>query len=96
MRLSADSQLRTGVPAAVQESLSGENCVQYGRSQKGESAMSWGTELWVCFNSLNCVSYEVFGLFALCLDADNTATSGKRTGREVPCYLLALCKKASG
>lgn len=33
--------------------LAGENCVQYGWSQTGESAMSWGTELWVCLNSLN-------------------------------------------
>lgn len=42
---------------AGRDSLSGENCVRYGRIQEEESAMSWGTELWVCFSSLRyCVS----------------------------------------
>lgn len=54
--------------------LNGEKCVQNGRSQKAESAMSWGTELWVCFNSLNDAFDQVFGFFAPCLDADKTAT----------------------
>lgn len=35
----------------ARDSLSGENCVQQGRIQEEESAMSWGTELWVCFRS---------------------------------------------
>lgn len=76
--------------------LSGEKCVQNGRSQKAESAMSWGTELWVCFNSSNDAFDQVFGFFALRLDADKTATLRKWTGREVPCYLVALCRKESG
>uniref|UniRef100_A0A3B4UZ90 Formin binding protein 1-like n=2 Tax=Seriola dumerili TaxID=41447 RepID=A0A3B4UZ90_SERDU len=33
--------------------LCGENCVQYGRTQKGESDMSWGTELWDQFENLD-------------------------------------------
>lgn len=61
----------------------GKNCVQYGRSQKGESTMSWGTELWVCLNSLNCVCKQVFDLFSFCFDADNRPTYGKSSGRKV-------------
>lgn len=39
--------------------LSGENCVQHGRIQEDESAMSWGTELWVCLRSFGpCVSAD--------------------------------------
>lgn len=33
------------------ESERGENCFQYWRTQKEDFAMSWGTELWVRFNS---------------------------------------------
>lgn len=33
------------------ESERGKNCFQYWRTQKEDFAMSWGTELWVRFNS---------------------------------------------
>lgn len=41
----------------LRDGRKGENCVQYSRIQEEESAMSWGTELWVCSSSFrHCVS----------------------------------------
>ncbi|XP_071342412.1 formin-binding protein 1-like isoform X1 [Trachinotus anak] len=40
-------------PSGGLESQSGENCVQHGRTQKEESDMSWGTELWDQFENLD-------------------------------------------
>ncbi|KAK2908193.1 hypothetical protein Q8A73_009266 [Channa argus] len=69
---------RTGDSAAVWESPSGENCFQDGRTQKEESEMSWGTELWVSENSSDGVSVR---LSALWLGAVNTPSCGKPSGR---------------
>lgn len=88
---------RTWVSAAVQGSPNGENCVQSRVTHKGESAMSWGTELWVRSDSSNCIPDQLFGLFVVCFCADNAATLRKWAGRKkVPCYLFSFVWTGSG
>lgn len=74
------------LPAAGQESLAAENCVQHGTNQTGGSAMSWGTELWVGLTFIRPLSWSGFGLLEL---VGGTWTFWGKGGKNV---LKARCR----
>lgn len=92
VRQCADGRFETGVPPGGRSgvSLAAENCVQHGTNQTVESAMSWGTELWVCLSFIRRLSRSVFGLLELWV-AHSEKGRGKCAESEVPLYLFSFC-----